>query len=376
MTAAAALGVCVQTRTPALLWGPPGAGKSAHVRALARATSQHLETVLAALREPSDFAGLPIVGPDGRVRLAAPAWAQRLVDARGGVLFLDEVSCAPPSVQAACLRLLEADETERWVGDLRLPPGLALVLAANPPSQAAGGWDLAAPAANRCCHLEWPAPTSEAWAQAQVTGTWPEPAVPALPEGWETSAAAQRARALLAAYHLARRPALSACPDDAAQAGRAWPSPRSWASAARLLAACASLGEDLAGELALLLVGGCVGEGAALEWATWARAQDLPDPEAVLAHPATWSPDAPRPDRTWATLCAVVGAVASKATPARWTAGWAVLERAAQHGAADVACACGRQLMSVRPQGAPIPASLAALAPLLRAAGLLEGGGR
>ena len=40
------------------------------------------ETVIGSLREPSDFAGLPVVTDDG-VRLEPPAWAKRLQTAHG-----------------------------------------------------------------------------------------------------------------------------------------------------------------------------------------------------------------------------------------------------------------------------------------------------
>ena len=38
---------------------------------------------------------------------------------------------------------------ERTVGDLTLPHDVAIVAAANPPEQAADGWDLSPPLANR-----------------------------------------------------------------------------------------------------------------------------------------------------------------------------------------------------------------------------------
>ena len=62
------------------LWGDPGIGKSALIHAAAEADGVPCETVIGSLREPSDFAGLPVVTDDG-VRLEPPAWAKRL--ARG-----------------------------------------------------------------------------------------------------------------------------------------------------------------------------------------------------------------------------------------------------------------------------------------------------
>ena len=117
-----ALGTAVAARVPVLLWGAPGTGKTSVIRAMAEAAGWPCETVIASIREPSDFAGLPIVdrrrprrGP--RVLFAPPAWATSLAGGRRGLVFFDEISTAPPAVQAALLRVV----LERTVGDLTLP---------------------------------------------------------------------------------------------------------------------------------------------------------------------------------------------------------------------------------------------------------------
>ena len=192
------------------------------------------ETVIASIREPSDFAGLPIVVGDG-VRFAPPAWARRLAEAGHGLLFLDELSTAPPAVQAALLRVV----LERVVGDLTLPDAVAVVAAANPPEQAADGWDLSAPLANRLCHLAWQ--TDPRSVADGLAGGWAAPVVPVLPDGWQAEEILSRG--LVAAF-LHVRPALAcAPPSDAASAGRGWPSPRTWEMAARLMAAAGASGD-------------------------------------------------------------------------------------------------------------------------------------
>ncbi|MGB5757408.1 MAG: AAA family ATPase, partial [Acidimicrobiales bacterium] len=60
-----ALGVAVASRIPVLLWGAPGTGKSSVVRDLASVMDWPCEVVIASIREPSDFAGLPIVVDGG-----------------------------------------------------------------------------------------------------------------------------------------------------------------------------------------------------------------------------------------------------------------------------------------------------------------------
>src|SRR5215210_6774273 len=180
-----ALAVAVAARVPVLLWGAPGTGKTSAIKAMSAALGLPCETVIASIREPSDFAGLPVVA-DGKVIFAPPRWARNLATQERGVLFLDEISTAPPAVQAALLRVV----LERVVGDLELPDGVVVVAAANPPEQAADGWDLSAPLANRFCHLDWT--VEPAAFAAGLAGGWEPPVVPDLPEGWEERTAYTR----------------------------------------------------------------------------------------------------------------------------------------------------------------------------------------
>ncbi len=357
-TALEALAIAVAARVPVLLWGGPGTGKSSAVRDMAAAMGWPCEVVIASIREPSDFAGLPVVA-DGGVRFAPPRWARRLHGAGRGVLFLDEISTAPPAVQAALLRVV----LERVVGDLELPAAVAVVAAANPPEQAADGWDLSAPLANRFCHLEWNVDAS-GFAEGLAAG-WPAPPVPELPDGWEGRQPA--ARGLVGAFVAVRPSLLSAVPGDPSSAGRAWPSPRTWDMAARLLTASELTGAPE--DVRAALVTGAVGTGAGIELLTWLAEMDLGDPEAALADPDAFVlPE--RGDRAYAALSAVAAAVAADPTPERWVAGWRVLARAGD-GAPDVAATAARVLARCRPAGAAPPAEVKLFAPLLREAGLL-----
>jgi hypothetical protein len=355
----AALTVAVAARVPVLLWGAPGTGKTSAIRAMADAAGLPCETVIASIREPSDFAGLPVVVGQG-VRFAPPTWAQRLAAAGRGLLFLDELSTAPPAVQAALLRVV----LERVVGDLDLPAEVAVVAAANPPEQAADGWDLSAPLANRLCHLTWeinPRVVADG-----LAGGWAPPRIPELTGDW--AAAEVLARGLVAAF-LRVRPALAcAPPTDPATAGRGWPSPRTWEMTARLWAAADAAGAG--GQTRSALVRGCVGDGAGAEFLTWLAEMDLPDPEEVLADPDSFTlPD--RADRAYAALAAITAAVTANLTADRWTAGWRVLGAAATS-APDVAAAAARVLARQRPDGAPLPPEIRLFAPVLRDAGLLS----
>lgn len=268
------LSVAVQAGVPVLLWGAPGTGKSSLIRQLGAALELPVEVVIAAIREPSDFAGLPVV-VDGEVRFAPPAWARRLAAAGRGLLFLDEISTAPPAVQAALLRVV----LERVVGDLELPAGVAVVASANPVEQAAGGWELSAPLANRFLHLEW-RPSPKNWVAGLQAGweLWEPPAVPA---DWENELPA--AREAVARFITARPKALVECPADAQQRSGPWPSPRTWEMAARLLAAARAA--RLRSADIEVIIKGLVGRGRAMEFFEVQRTGELWDAAAALQSP-------------------------------------------------------------------------------------------
>jgi MoxR-like ATPase len=363
MSTIRSLAIALGARVPTVLWGGPGTGKTSAIAALAAASNLPCEIVIASIREPSDFAGLPVVDAAGEVNFAPPRWAKRLAEAGRGLLFLDEISTAPPAVQAALLRVV----LERAVGDLQLPEDVIVVAAANPPEQAADGWDLAAPLANRFCHLDWTV-DARAWADG-IVGGFEAAVVPAIDRA-DLDRTVLQHRARIGGFLVRRSALLSAVPTDGARAGRAWPSPRSWAMAATLSAATELMGEQRA--VTSELLAGAVGPAAALEFLAWLDEADLPDPEQVLADPDSYRlPE--RGDRAFASLSAIVAAVRSDNTPERWSAAWTAIAAGVRQGQADLAVAVMRPLIEHRPEGGmPSPAALAAVAPVLREAGLLD----
>lgn len=354
--------MAISAGVPVVLWGSPGTGKTSVVRALGEGLGWPVEVVIGSIREPADFAGLPVV-VDGGVRFAPPAWATRLASSGTGLLFLDELTTAPPAVQAAMLRVV----LERVVGDLSLPDGVRVVAAANPPEEAADGWELAPPLANRLVHLDWPV-EAKSVAQGLALG-FPVPDVLAAQPA--TVAHRVAARAAVAAFLRVRPALVLQLPKVAALASRGWPSPRSWEAVAVLLAACeASMATE---EARAALVIGAVGEGPALEFLSWLANADLPDPEEVLADPDSFTlPE--RSDRAFAALTAVAAVAVAKGDAGSWAAAWRVVAKVAGV-APDVAALVAKTLAQSRPAGADLPVEVLALAPVLRAAGLLRGEG-
>jgi len=362
---AEALALAVSANLPVLLWGAPGIGKSATLYELARTLRAPLETVIASVHEPSDFAGLPIVGDDparNGVPLAPPDWAVRIAGQRRGIVFFDELSSAPPAVQAALLRVV----LERRVGSLALPPSVRIVAAANPPDSAADGWQLSPPLANRFVHLQWghdPLVVARGMA-----GTWPRPRLPVVrPEA--VGGALARARGIVAGFLTARPGLAHAMPADPQSRAGAWPSPRTWDMAVRLLAVGFASGAGR--ESIAQAVVGAVGAGSGLELLSYLDNADLPDPELVLADPARCElPD--RGDRQLAFLSAVVCAVRHETTRDRWEAGWEVLARAVEAGVPDVAARAAMDLAALRDPRWPVPAGIEAFVELLSQSGVLQ----
>jgi hypothetical protein len=357
----AAMGACVASRIPFLLWGEPGAGKTAVVESAA-AAGWHVETLICSHYEPSDFAGLPIVQGD-HVTMAPPGWARRVSsEPRPSLVFFDEWTTASPAVQAAALRPL----THAQVGALQLPDRVCFGAAANPADVAASGWELAAPTANRFVHLDWSMPL-EVYTESLVSGDWPAMPVPELPADFERLVV--RHRAGVAGFLRSRAGQLSAIPSDAASRGRAFPTPRTWDMAARLLAV-AEAGSLTAGA-ERLLVYGAVGPPVGHELLVWLDALDLPDPEDLLADPTGPLLKGLRPDRVYVALQGVLGVVGDD-DPERWSAAMSVCVTAAGECGIDSAVPVVRSLLRPgrRPPGAALP-DIGVFAPALRLAGLV-----
>jgi MoxR-like ATPase len=361
---------------PMILVGTPGSAKTSMVEEATLACGFHLETVIASLREPADFNGLPVPteGKNGmRVICAPPAWAHQLADAGRGVCFLDDINTAPPSVQAALLRVT----LDGVVGDLRLPPTVRFVAAMNRTEDAAGGWDLAPPLANRFGHWPWDAPDANAW------GDWllgaldekgssldPEKEEKRVMEAFTTPFA--KSRGLVSGFVRTRPELLLKMPKSGdPMASRAWPSPRTWEMAARAIAGAEvhSL-DEVASEM---LVSAFVGSGPASELSTYKRQADLPNPADVLDGKAEFKHSPKRLDRTVAVLSSCAALVAptnaEKRDPRAGTL-WKIMGPIAADAADVVVPACRALVRAKLHTLGEARAVLLKLQPVLQAAGI------
>jgi len=138
----------VEQKVPTFLWGAPGIGKSSVVKEIAKNMNLEFIDLRLALMDPTDLKGIPFYDKESHTALWAPP---AFLPQRGqGILFLDELNAAPPSVQASAYQLI----LDRQVGEYRLPDGWAIVAAGNREGDRGVTYRMPSPLANRFVHFE------------------------------------------------------------------------------------------------------------------------------------------------------------------------------------------------------------------------------
>ncbi|MGB0721941.1 MAG: AAA family ATPase [Gammaproteobacteria bacterium] len=236
--------------TPVMLWGPPGVGKS---QMIAQVASRHDVAVIdirLSQMEPSDLRGIPFRSGD-LVEWAVPAILPDVArHGEQGILFLDEITSAPPAVSAAAYQLI----LDRRLGEYSIPDGWAIFAAGNRQGDRGVTYTMPAPLANRFSHFE----------------------VEAHLDDWVSWAYANGIDERVIGF-LRFRPELL-FDFDPAHNPVAFPSPRSWEFAHRALRKFDDHGQLLSGALQ-----SCVGPAAGIELAAFVENLDqLPDLDAIL----------------------------------------------------------------------------------------------
>lgn len=269
-------------RLSAMIWGPPGIGKSSIVAQVAQQNDLQIIDLRLSQLAPTDLRGLP-VAENGVAKWFPPEF---LPTAGVGVLFLDEINMATPAMQGIAQQLI----LDRQVGSYRVPDGWFIWAAGNRKADRAAVFEMPSALANRFVHLE----VKPDFDSFRIWG---------LNSGLNEQILA----------FLAFRPTLLHQIDAQRPA---WPSPRSWVMAHEL-------------HRAKLSVEPAVGTAASGEFdAFCAVYQNLPDLEPILAGKS----QAGFPAEPSARYAAVLGLIirADEATKAAHALRWLVKHAGAE----------------------------------------------
>ncbi len=244
--------------TPVMIWGPPGVGKSQIVAQIAARHDAVMIDIRLSQMEPSDLRGIPF-RTDDVVDWAVPAMlpnAKR--HGASGILFLDEITSAAPTVSAAAYQLI----LDRQLGHYQVPEGWVIFAAGNRQGDRGISYVMPAPLANRFSHFEI------------------EPNL----DDWVRWAVAQQIDERVIGF-LRLRPELL-FDFDAEHNPTAFASPRSWEFAHRAL-------QKFDGDTVLVeALQACIGPAAGMQLHAFVQhAAELPDLDEILAGKAVPPPD-------------------------------------------------------------------------------------
>lgn len=252
----AAINGLLDCRLAGMVWGPPGIGKSDIMAQVAahrakRIKGYELRDVRLGMMDPTDIKGFP--APDltkKHMFWLPPNW---LPTKGSGLLFLDELSSAPPMVQASAYQLI----LNRRVGDYELPPGWDTMGAGNNEGDRAVAHRMSTALANRMIHLRAEVDLDEYVAYADKMGIT------------DNTISFNRFRPNL----------LHDFKPDAKE--HAFPTPRSWFFVDNIMK-----NSNLHGDTLRQTLSGAVGPGAAGEYLAFIQVvKDLPTREEIKLNP-------------------------------------------------------------------------------------------
>lgn len=141
-----------------MLWGPPGAGKSQAVRQISKRIQEETnkKTVVTDVRlllfNPIDLRGIPTANAEKTLAIWLRPQIFQMDDSDDviNILFLDEISAAPQSVQAAAYQIT----LDRRVGEHELPDNCIVIAAGNRTTDKSVAFKMPKALANRLMHFE------------------------------------------------------------------------------------------------------------------------------------------------------------------------------------------------------------------------------
>ncbi len=259
--------------TPVMLWGPPGVGKSQIIMQIGENNNLPVIDIRLSQMEPSDLRGIPFK-TNGKVEWAVPSMLpDEQTHGAAGILFLDEINSAAPSVSAAAYQLI----LDRRLGNYLVPEGWAIFAAGNRQGDRGVTYAMPAPLANRFSHYQIDLNLDD-WVAWAYRNSIDERIIGFLrfrPE-------------LLFDFDPAHNPV-------------AFPSPRSWEYAHRALQKFDDFPDLLLGSLQA-----CVGQAAGIECHAFIESLDqMPDLDGIINGEDIKSPD--EIDLQYAVASALVG---------------------------------------------------------------------
>lgn len=265
------LEVLLNTNTPLFIHGSPGIGKSYIVNDVAKSKGWEIVDVRLSQLDPVDLRGIPTIRDDS-TKWMPPIFFPR-DEKSEGVLFLDELNSAPPSVQVAIYQLV----LDRKLGEYELPSKWKIVCAGNRISDKGVIFRLPSPLANRMIHILLEANLDD----------------------FKTWAIRNEIHPFVIGF-LGFRPDLLSMevPKDH-EVNPAFATPRSWSMLSNILKST----EDL--DLIAPIIYGSVGYSAGVEFLAYTKVyQDLPDTSAILDGEEVAIPN--KPDVLYALTSAII----------------------------------------------------------------------
>lgn len=262
-----------------MLWGAPGVGKSQGVRQIAKEIERktNKKTAVTDVRlllfNPIDLRGIPTSNADKTLAI----WLKPQIfqmdesDDVVNILFLDEISAAPQSVQAAAYQIT----LDRVVGEHKLPNNCIVIAAGNRITDKSVAYKMPKALANRLLHIE-----------VEVSF-----------DSWKKWAISSGLHPMVIGYLDFRREALMCF--DAASEELAFATPRSWEMVSNIL-------NHVNGEIdkVFSLIAGLVGIGQAAELRTWSKVyKELPSIGDIFDGKAVDTPK--NPDSLYALTSAM-----------------------------------------------------------------------
>ncbi len=248
-----------------MLWGPPGVGKSQGVREIAheieRKTGKKVNVtdVRLLLFNPIDLRGIPTSNEDKTLAVWLKPKIFQMDESENviNILFLDEISAAPQSVQAAAYQIT----LDRTVGEHKLPDNCIVIAAGNRVTDKSVAFKMPKALANRLLHLE----------------------VDISFDSWKEWAENKGINAKVIGYLTEKRNALMSF--NASSEELAFATPRSWEMVSNLLN---NIDDDV--NTVFQMISGLVGIGAASEFRTWCDVYgSLPDVNDIFSGKADTS---------------------------------------------------------------------------------------